>query len=169
MKVGGKGMAVCAGSVIPGKGTYRVCSLPEDGKIAEMSEALKSWLAHHDYLKEDPLVTERRRKEKEAERARVRAEREARRALGDESHKPDFLNDMESEFDEAIDEVATASSGGRNSLLNNTAFYLFKKNKQWSGEFPDEDWLDAEVLKERLVSAGIESGLERSEVIATVE
>lgn len=169
VKVGGKGMAVCAGSVIPGKGKYLVCSLPEGNTLAEMSENLKSWLAHNGYVKEDPLVTERKRKEEDARRARIRAEREARRALGEESHKPDFLNDMESEFDKAIDEVATAPSGGRNSLLNATAYGLFNKSKRWYSEYPDEDWLDDEVIKERLVSAGIESGLERSEVIATVQ
>ena len=169
VKVGGKGQAVCAGSVIPGKGRYLVCSLPEGNTIAEMSEAMKSWLAHHDYLKEDPLVTERHRREVEARHAAAKAEREARRDRGEELHKPPFLTDMESEFDDAIDSVATAPSGGRNSLLNATAYGLFNKSKRWYGEYPDEDWLDDEVIKERLVSAGIESGLERSEVIATVQ
>ena len=171
VKVGGKGMAVCAGSVIPGKGRYLVCSLPKGNRLAEMSEAMKSWLAHHDYLKEDPAVTERKRKEEEERRAAVRAEREARRALGEELNKPDWLNKVESEFDEAIDNVATAPSGGRNSLLNATAYGLFKKSKRLYDEFPDEDWedwLDDEVLKERLVAAGIESGLDKSEAIATV-
>lgn len=172
VKCDGRGMATCAGSVIPEKGTYKVCSLPKGNRLAEMSENLKSWLAHHDYLKEDPAETERKRRETEAKRARVRAEREARRLQGEELNKPDWMNDVESEFDEAIDNVATAPSGGRNSLLNNTAFYLFKKSKRLYDEFPDEDWvdwLDAEVIKERLVDAGIESGLERSEVIATIE
>ena len=168
VKVGGKGQAVCAGSR-NSKGKYRICSLPEGNTIAEMSEAMKSWLARKGYVKEDPAAIERRRRAEEERRARVRAEREARRIQGDELHKPDFLNDMESEFDEAIDNIATAPSGGRNSALNTTAFYLFNKSKDWYKEFPDEDWLDDEVLKERLVSAGIESGLERSEVIATVE
>lgn len=168
VKVNGKGQAVCAGSKTT-KGRYRVCSLPEGDTIAEMSEAMKSWLARRGYVKEDPILVERRRREVEARRARVRAEREARRIQGDELHKPDFLNDMESEFDEAIDNIATAPSGGRNSALNTTAFYLFNKSKDWYKEFPDEDWLDDESLKERIVAAGIESGLEKSEVIATVE
>ena len=172
VKCDGRGMATCAGSVIPEKGTYKVCSLPKGNRLAEMSEALKSWLAHHDYLKEDPAETERKRKEEEAKRARIRAEREARRLQGEALNKPDWLNDVESEVDEAIDNVATAPSGSRNSTLNDTAFYLFKTSKRLYDEFPDEDWvdwLDAEVIKERLVDAGIESGLERSEVIATIE
>ena len=168
VKVGGKGQAVCAGSR-NSKGKYRICSLPEGNRLAEMSEAMKSWLARKGYVKEDPAAIERRRREEEERRARVRAEREARRIQGDELHKPDFLNDMESEFDEAIDNIATAPSGGRNSALNTTAFYLFNKSKDWYKEFPDEDWLDDDVIKERLVSAGIESGLEQSEVIATVQ
>lgn len=169
VKVGGKGQAVCAGSVITGKGKYRICSLPEGNTIAEMSEAMKSWLAHNGYVGEDPVVVERRRREEEARRAAARAEREARRAQGEEPHKPKFLTEMEAEFDKAIDDVATASSGGRNSSLNETAFKLFSKSRKYYGDFMDEDWLDDEVIKERLVSAGIESGLERSEVIATVE
>lgn len=169
VKCDGRGMATCAGSVIPEKGTYRVCSLPKGNRLAEMSEAMKSWLAHNGYVKEDPAVTERKRKEEEARRARIRAEREARRALGEDSSKPDFLNTMESEFDEAIDNVATAPSGGRNSLLNATAYGLFNKSKRWYSEYPDEDWLDDEEIKSRLVAAGIEAGLGTSEVIATVQ
>ena len=149
LKCGGKGQAVCAGSVITGKGKYRVCSLPETSSIAEMSEAMKSWLARKGYVGEDPILVERRRKEEEARRARVRAEREARRAQGDEPTKP--------------------ASGGRNSMLNEISFKLFSKSKKYYGDFMDEDWLDDETLKERLVAAGIESGLEKSEVIATVE
>ena len=168
IKCGGKGQAVCAGSVTA-KGKYRVCSLPEDGKIAEMSEPMKSWLARKGYVGEDPVLIERRRKEEEARRAAARAEREARRIQGEELSKPAFLSEMESEFDAAIDSVATASSGGRNSSLNETAFKLFSKSKKYYPDFMDEDWLDDETIKERLVSAGIESGLERSEVIATVE
>ena len=76
---------------------------------------------------------------------------------------------MESEFDAVIDEVATASSGGRNSSLNEIAFKLFSKSKKYYGDFMDEDWLDDESIKERLVSAGLESGLDKGEVIATVE
>lgn len=171
VKVGGKGMAVCAGSVIPGKGRYLVCSLPEGNTLAEMSEALKSWLAHHDYLKPDPAETERKRRETEAKRAAVRAEREARRALGEDSSKPDWMNDVESEFDKAIDSIATAPSGGRNNLLNATAFSLFKKSIRLNEQYPEDwlDWLDDEELKSRLVDAGIESGLDRGEVIATVQ
>ena len=169
IKCGGKGQAVCAGSVITAKGKYRICSLPEGTVIAEMSEAMKSWLARKGYVGEDPVLIERRRKEEEARRAAARAEREARRAEGMEPSKPAFLSEMESEFDAAIDSVATASSGGRNSSLNETAFKLFSKSRKYYGDFMDEDWLDDEVLKERLVSAGIESGLEKSEVIATVE
>ena len=169
VKANGKGQAVCAGSVITGKGKYRVCSLPETSSIAEMSEAMKSWLARKGYVGEDPAVIERRRKEEEERRARVRAERDARRALGEEPSKPAFLSEMESEFDAAIDSVATASSGGRNSSLNETAFKLFSKSKKFYADFQDEDWLDDESIKERLVSAGLESGLEKSEVIATVE
>ena len=169
IKVGGKGQAVCAGSVITGKGKYRVCSLPEGDKIAELSEAMKSWLARKGYVGEDPAVIERRRRAEEARRAAARAEREARRAEGMEPSKPAFLTEMESEFDEAIDSVATSSSGGRNSALNEVAFKLFNKSKKFYGDFSDEDWLDDEVLKERLVTAGLESGLEKSEVIATVE
>ena len=168
LKCGGKGQAVCAGSVTA-KGRYRVCSLPEDGKIAEMSEAMKSWLARKGYVGEDPAVIERRRREEEARRAAARAEREARRIQGDEPSKPKFLTEMEAEFDAAIDDVATASSGGRNSSLNEIAFKLFSKSKKFYADFSDEDWLDDESLKERLVSAGIESGLEKSEVVATVE
>lgn len=172
VKAGGKGMAVCAGSVIPRKGRYLVCSRPKGNTLAEMSENLKSWLAHNEYLEEDPLVEEMRRKEVEAKRAAAKAEREARRDRGEELHKPPFLTTMESEVDEAIDNIATAPSGGRNSLLNATAYGLFKKSKKWYyEEFPDEDWvdwLDDESLKERLVDAGIESGLDKSEVIATV-
>lgn len=168
VKCGGKGQAVCAGSVTT-KGRYRICSLPEDGKIAEMSEPMKSWLARKGYVGEDPAVVERRRKEEEARRAAARAEREARRAQGEEPHKPAFLSEMESEFDAAIDSVATASSGGRNSALNEIAFKLFSKSKKFFADFQDEDWLDDETIKERLVSAGIESGLDKSEVIATVE
>lgn len=167
LKANGEGMAVCAGSR-NSKGTYRVCSLPEGHALAEMSENLKSWLAHHDYLKEDPAVIERRRRAEEERRAAVRAEREARRAQGDEQTKPKFLTEMEAEFDKAIDDVATASSGGRNSALNTTAFKLFNKSKDYYSDNPDEDWLDDEVLKERLVSAGLESGLDKSEVTATV-
>ena len=168
LKCGGKGQAVCAGSVTA-KGRYRVCSLPEDGKIAEMSEPMKSWLARKGYVGEDPVLVERRRKEEEARRAAARAEREARRIQGDEPSKPKFLTEMEAEFDAAIDDVATASSGGRNSSLNEVAFKLFSKSKKFYADFSDEDWLDDESLKERLVVAGIESGLEKSEVIATVE
>ena len=134
-----------------------------------MSEAMKSWLARNGYVGEDPIVVERRRREEEARRAAARAEREARRAQGDEPTKPKFLQEMESEFDAAIDSVATASSGGRNSSLNEIAFKLFNKSKKFYGDFMDEDWLDDETIKERLVSAGLESGLEKSEVIATVE
>lgn len=168
IKCGGKGQAVCAGSVTA-KGRYRVCSLPEGNVIAEMSEAMKSWLARKGYVGEDPIVVERRRREEEARRAAARAEREARRAQGDEPSKPKFLQEMESEFDAAIDEVATASSGGRNSSLNEVAFKLFSKSKKYFADFSDEDWLDDESLKERLVAAGIESGLDKSEVTATVE
>lgn len=168
VKANGRGQAVCAGSVITGKGKYRVCSLPETSSIAEMSEAMKSWLARKGYVGEDPILVERRRKEEEARRARVRAEREARRIQGEELHKPPFLTEMEAEFDKAIDEVATAPSGGRNSSLNETAFKLFNKSKEYYADF-SEDWLDDETIKERLVSAGIESGLERSEVTATIE
>lgn len=168
LKCGGKGQAVCAGSVTA-KGRYRICSLPEDGKIAELSEAMKSWLARKGYVGEDPILVERRRKEEEARRAAARAEREARRIQGDEPSKPAFLSEMESEFDAAIDSVATASSGGRNSALNEISFKLFNKSKKYYSDFSDEDWLDDEVLKERLVAAGIESGLDKSEVIATVE
>lgn len=168
IKCAGKGQAVCAGSVTA-KGRYRVCSLPEDGKIAEMSEAMKSWLACKGYVGEDPVVVERRRKEEEAKRAAARAEREARRAQGEEPTRPAFLTEMQSEFDEAIDSVATASSGGRNSSLNEIAFKLFNKSRKYYGDFMDEDWLDDESIKERLVNAGITSGLEKSEVIATVE
>ena len=168
VKCAGKGQAVCAGSVTA-KGRYRICSLPDGDKIAEMSEAMKSWLARKGYVGEDPVVVERRRKEEEARRAAARAEREARRAQGDEPSKPKFLSEMESEFDAAIDEVATASSGGRNSALNEVAFKLFSKSKKYYSDFSDEDWLDDETIKERLVSAGIESGLDKGEVIATVE
>lgn len=168
VKVNGKGQAVCAGSVTA-KGRYRVCSLPEGDTIAEMSEAMKSWLARRGYVKEDPAAIERHRREEEARRAAARAEREARRIQGDEPSKPAFLSEMESEFDAAIDSVATASSGGRNSALNEISFKLFNKSKKWYGEFPDEDWLDDEEIKSRLVTAGIESGLDRGEVIATVE
>ena len=168
VKVGGKGQAVCAGSKTT-KGGYKICSLPEGESIAEMSEAMKSWLARKGYVGEDPAVIERRRKEEEARRAAVRAEREARRLQGEEPHKPKFLNEMEAEFDKAIDDVATASSGGRNSALNETAFKLFSKSKKFFADFQDEDWLDDETIKERLVSAGLESGLERSEVTATIE
>lgn len=168
LKCGGKGQAVCAGSVTA-KGRYRICSLPEGESIAEMSEPMKSWLARKGYVGEDPVLVERRRKEEEAKRAAARAEREARRAQGEEPSKPKFLTEMEVEFDEAIDEVATSSSGGRNSMLNEVAFKLFSKSKKFYADFQDEDWLDDEVLKERLVTAGIESGLEKSEVIATVE
>ena len=169
IKCGGKGQAVCAGSVITGKGKYKICSLPEGESIAEMSEAMKSWLARKGYVGEDPIVIERRRREEEARRAAARAERELRRAQGEEPSKPAFLTEMESEFDAAIDSVATASSGGRNSALNEISFKLFSKSKKYYGDFMDEDWLDDESIKERLVSAGIESGLEKSEVIATVE
>ena len=169
VKCGGKGQAVCAGSVITGKGKYKICSLPEGESIAEMSEAMKSWLAHNRYVGEDPAETERRREKAEARRAAARAEREARRAQGEEPSKPAFLSEMESEFDAAIDEVATASSGGRNSALNEIAFKLFSKSKKFYPDFMDEDWLDDEVLKERLVTAGLESGLDKSEVTATVE
>lgn len=168
VKVGGKGQAVCAGSVTA-KGRYRICSLPEGDKIAELSEAMKSWLARKGYVGEDPILVERRRREEEARRAAARAERESRRAQGDEPTKPKFLQEMESEFDAAIDDVATSSSGGRNSALNETAFKLFSKSKKFYADFSDEDWLDDESIKERLVSAGIESGLDKSEVIATVE
>lgn len=168
LKCGGKGQAVCAGSVTA-KGKYKICSLPETSSIAEMSEPMKSWLARKGYVGEDPVVVERRRREEEARRAAARAEREARRDRGEEPSKPAFLSEMESEFDAAIDEVATASSGGRNSALNETAFKLFNKSKRFFADFQDEDWLDDEVLKERLVSAGLESGLDKSEVIATVE
>ena len=168
LKCGGKGQAVCAGSVTA-RGKYRVCSLPEGESIAEMSEPMKSWLARKGYVGEDPIVVERRRKEEEERRAAARAEREARRAQGDEPTKPKFLSEMESEFDKAIDDVATASSGGRNSSLNEVAFKLFNKSKKFYADFSGEDWLDDETIKERLVSAGIESGLEKSEVIATVE
>ena len=168
LKCGGKGQAVCAGSVTA-KGRYRICSLPEGNVIAELSEAMKSWLAHNGYVSEDPLVIERRRREEEERRAAVRAEREARRTLGEEPSKPAFLSEMESEFDAAIDSVATASSGGRNSMLNEVSFKLFSKSKKYYPDFMDEDWLDDGDLKERLVSAGLESGLEKSEVIATVE
>ena len=169
IKCSGKGQAVCAGSVITGKRKYKICSLPEGDTIAELSEPMKSWLARKGYVGEDPVLIERRRKEEEARRAAARAEREARRAQGDEPSKPKFLSEMESEFDEAIDSVATASSGGRNSSLNETAFKLFSKSRKYYGDFMDEDWLDDEVIKERLVSAGLESGLDKSEVIATVE
>lgn len=169
VKCDGRGMATCAGSVIPEKGTYKVCSLPKGNRLAEMSENLKSWLAHHDYLKEDPAETERKRKEAEAKRARVSAEREARRALGEELNNPDFSQKVESEFDEAIDSIATTPSGSRNSTLNDTAFYLFKKSKRLYEQYPDGDWPDDESLKERLVAAGIESGLDTSEAIATVQ
>ena len=168
LKCGGKGQAVCAGSKTT-KGKYKICSLPEGESIAEMSEPMKSWLARKGYVGEDPIVVERRRKEEEERRAAARAEREARRAQGDEPTKPKFLSEMESEFDKAIDDVATASSGGRNSSLNEVAFKLFNKSKKFYADFSDEDWLDDETIKERLVSAGIESGLEKSEVIATVE
>lgn len=168
LKCGGKGQAVCAGSVTA-KGRYRICSLPEGNVIAEMSEAMKSWLAHNGYVSEDPLVIERRRRAEEERRAAVRAERDARRTLGEEPSKPAFLSEMESEFDAAIDSVATASSGGRNSMLNEVSFKLFSKSKKYYPDFMDEDWLDDGDLKERLVSAGLESGLEKSEVIATVE
>ena len=168
IKVGGKGQAVCAGSVTA-KGKYKICSLPEGDKIAEMSEPMKSWLARKGYVGEDPVVIERRRREEEARRAAARAEREARRAQGEEPSNPAFLTEMESEFDAAIDSVATASSGGRNSSLNETAFKLFSKSRKFYADFSDEDWLDDEVLKERLVTAGLESGLDKSEVIATVE
>ena len=130
---------------------------------------MKSWLARKGYVGEDPAVIERRRREEEARRAAARAEREARRIQGDEPSKPKFLTEMEAEFDAAIDDVATASSGGRNSSLNEIAFKLFSKSKKFYADFSDEDWLDDESLKERLVSAGIESGLEKSEVTATVE
>ena len=169
VKANGKGQAVCAGSVITGKGKYRVCSLPETSSIAEMSEAMKSWLARKGYVGEDPAVIERRRRAEEERRARVRAERDARRDRGEELHKPEFLGVMESEFDEAIDSIATAPSGGRNSALNEIAFKLFNKSRKYYQDFPDEDWLDDESIKERLVSAGIESGLGMSEVIATVQ
>ena len=169
VKCDGRGMATCAGSVIPEKGTYKVCSLPKGNRLAEMSENLKSWLAHHDYLKEDPAETERKRKEAEAKRARVKAELEARRALGEELNNPDFSQKVESEFDEAIDSIATTPSGSRNSTLNDTAFYLFKKSKRLYEQYPDGDWPDDESLKERLVAAGIESGLDTSEAIATVQ
>ena len=169
IKCGGKGQAVCAGSVITGKGKYKICSLPEGNVIAEMSEPMKSWLARKGYVGEDPILVERRRREEEARRAAARAEREARRAQGEEPSKPAFLTEMESEFDAAIDSVATASSGGRNSMLNEVSFKLFSKSKKYYPDFMDEDWLDDEVLKERLVSAGLESGLDKSEVIATVE
>ena len=168
IKVGGRGQAVCAGSVTA-KGRYRICSLPEGNVIAEMSEAMKSWLARKGYVGEDPAVIERRRREEEARRAVARAEREARRAQGDEPSKPKFLSEMESEFDAAIDSVATSASGGRNSSLNEIAFKLFSKSKKYYPDFMDEDWLDDETLKERLVNAGLESGLDKSEVIATVE
>ena len=168
VKVGGKGQAVCAGSKTT-KGGYRICSLPEGESIAEMSEAMKSWLARRGYVGEDPAVIERRRREEEERRAAVRAEREARRLQGEELHKPKFLQEMEVEFDAAIDSVATASSGGRNSSLNETAFKLFNKSKKYYPDFQDEDWLDDGTIKERLVSAGLESGLERSEVTATIE
>ena len=168
LKCGGKGQAVCAGSVTA-KGKYRICSLPEGNVIAEMSEPMKSWLARKGYVGEDPVLVERRRKEEEARRAAARAEREARRAQGEEPSKPAFLTEMESEFDAAIDSVATASSGGRNSALNEISFKLFSKSKKYYGDFMDEDWLDDEEIKSRLVNAGIESGLEKSEVIATVE
>lgn len=167
IKVGGKGQAVCAGSKTT-KGRYRVCSLPEGDTIAEISEAMKSWLARKGYVGEDPLAIERRRKEEEAKRAAIRAEREARRAQGEEPTKPRFLQEMEAEFDKAIDEVATSASGGRNSALNEVSFKLFSKSKKYYADF-SEDWLDDEVLKERLVAAGLESGLDKSEVIATVE
>lgn len=168
IKCGGKGQAVCAGSVTE-KGRYRICSLPDGESIAELSEPMKSWLARKGYVGEDPIVVERRRREEEARRAAARAEREARRAQGEEPSKPKFLTEMEAEFDAAIDSVATASSGGRNSSLNEIAFKLFNKSKKYYPDFMDEDWLDDEVLKERLVSAGIESGLDKGEVIATVE
>ena len=168
LKCGGKGQAVCAGSVTA-KGKYRICSLPEGNVIAELSEAMKSWLAHNGYVSEDPLVIERRRRAEEERRAAVRAERDARRTLGEEPSKPAFLSEMESEFDAAIDSVATASSGGRNSMLNEVSFKLFSKSKKYYPDFMDEDWLDDGDLKERLVAAGLESGLEKSEVIATVE
>ena len=168
IKVGGKGQAVCAGSKTT-KGKYKICSLPDGDTIAELSEPMKSWLARKGYVGEDPVVVERRRREEEARRAAARAEREARRAQGEEPSKPAFLTEMESEFDAAIDEVATASSGGRNSSLNEVSFKLFNKSKKYYPDFMDEDWLDDEVLKERLVNAGIESGLDKSEVIATVE
>ena len=168
LKCGGKGQAVCAGSKTT-KGKYKICSLPEGNAIAEMSEPMKSWLARKGYVGEDPVVIERRRREEEARRAAARAEREARRAQGEEPSKPAFLAEMESEFDAAIDEVATASSGGRNSSLNEIAFKLFSKSKKFYADFQDEDWLDDESIKERLVTAGLESGLDRGEVIATVE
>ena len=168
LKCGGKGQAVCAGSVTA-KGRYRICSLPEGNVIAELSEAMKSWLAHNGYVSEDPLVIERRRKEEEARRARIRAERDARRALGEEPSKPAFLSEMESEFDAAIDSVATSSSGCRNSALNEISFKLFSKSKKYYPDFMDEDWLDDGDLKERLVAAGLESGLDKGEVTATVE
>ena len=168
LKCGGKGQAVCAGSVTA-KGKYRVCSLPDGESIAEMSEAMKSWLARKGYVGEDPIVVERRRREEEARRAAARAEREARRIQGDEPSKPAFLTEMESEFDAAIDSVATSSSGGRNSALNEISFKLFSKSKKYYPDFLDEDWLDDESIKERLVTAGLESGLDRGEVIATVE
>ena len=168
LKCGGKGQAVCAGSVTK-KGRYRVCSLPDGESIAEMSEAMKSWLARNGYVGEDPIVVERRRREEEARRAAARAEREARRAQGEEPSKPAFLTEMESEFDAAIDSVATSSSGGRNSALNEISFKLFNKSKKFYGDFPDEDWLDDEEIKSRLVNAGLESGLDKGEVIATVE
>ena len=168
LKCGGKGQAVCAGSVTA-RGKYRVCSLPEGESIAEMSEPMKSWLARKGYVGEDPVVIERRRREEEARRAAARAEREARRAQGDEPSKPAFLTEMESEFDAAIDSVATSSSGGRNSALNEISFKLFSKSKKYYPDFMDEDWLDDESIKERLVTAGLESGLDRGEVIATVE
>lgn len=168
IKCGGKGQAVCAGSVTE-KGRYRICSLPEGESIAELSEPMKSWLARKGYVGEDPVVVERRRREEEARRAAARAEREARRAQGEGQTKPKFLQEMESEFDAAIDEVATASSGGRNSSLNEISFKLFSKSKKYYADFSDEDWLDDESLKERLVAAGIESGLDKGEVTATVE
>lgn len=168
IKCGGKGQAVCAGSKTT-KGCYRICSLPEGNAIAEMSEALKSWLARKGYVGEDPIVVERRRREEEARRAAARAERETRRAQGEEPSKPAFLSEMEAEFDAAIDSVATSASGGRNSALNETSFKLFSKSRKFYQDFQDEDWLDDGYLKERLVSAGIESGLDKGEVIATVE
>lgn len=54
-------------------------------------------------------------------------------------------------------------------MLNEVSFKLFSKSKKFYADFSDEDWLDDEEIKSRLVTAGLESGLEKSEVIATVE